>query len=229
MIFDLFFFQDSKSPETASTSLLAFWHTLIDDSLYSTNPFRRKCEREREDKRKTVKNSLFKTGYTSRLLHTSQTFCFVRSTQVCIRFKNVSHSLHAGPAEFTVTATLQLSECTFLGRQASLRVGSRMGWCHFWQNYVVLVKNSICIVILPVHFFSWFNHADTRNLNQSRGCLQAPLWCLMMCISAPFYHCSQFTPQMWELLVWIPLKKHYNMNEIYCMGTKCVWLPAWWS
>lgn len=86
----------------------------------------------------------------------------------------------------------------------------------------VILKNSLRIVLFSS---ADLVHVDALHLNQTRGCLQAPLWCLATCVSAPFYHRSHYTPRTRELLVWIPLKEHYNMNEIYCTGAKCVWLP----
>lgn len=54
-------------------------------------------------------------------------------------------------------------------------------------------------------FCSFFSadsvHRDALHLNQPRGCLNTPLWCLMMCTSVLFYHCLHYTHPVWELLV----------------------------
>lgn len=86
-------------------------------------------------------------------------------------------------------------------------------------------KQYRCIVIFICSFFQLiYTNAIHRNL--PGGCLQAPLWCLTICKSALFYHCFHCTLPMWGLLGWIPLTKHYNMNDIYCTETKCGWLPC---
>lgn len=113
-----------------------------------------------------------------------------------------------------------------LGRQRQDEVMSfyfgRAVWC-FGKDQRAMHCHSSCS-----YSFSWFS---------PRRCPPSPpppqsarrlfARATLMCTSAPVSSSLTFyTGPTPELLVWIPLKEHYNMNEIYCTGTKCGWLPC---
>lgn len=98
----------------------------------------------------------------------------------------------------------------------------RAAWC-FGKDQRAMHCHSSCS-----YYFSWFS---------PRRCPPSPpppqsaqrlfARATLMCPSAPVSSSlTLYTGPTPELLVWIPLKEHYNMNEIYCTGTKCGWLPC---
>lgn len=153
---------------------------------------------------------------TCATLHSSQTFALCRLLR-CEMLGTVCKSSQKNCSRGT-TLGGQPEEST---KMMSFYFG-RAAWC-FGKDQRAMHCHSSCS-----YYFSWFS---------PRRCPPSPpppqsarrlfARATLMCPSAPVSSSlTLYTGPTPELLVWIPLKEHYNMNEIYCTGTKCGWLPC---
>ena len=151
-------------------------------------------------------------------LDSSQTICFVPAAQVW----DAWHGLQSSQKN--------CSRGTTLGGRPEESI--KTGWRHFvfgrtarcfGKDQRAMHCHSSCS-----YFSADLVHADAPPRppppqSARRLFARATLMCTSALVSSPLTLYTGPTPQ---LLVWIPLKEHYNMNEIYCAGTKCGWLPC---
>lgn len=149
-------------------------------------------------------------GYISEFVHisTSARMCFVQSTRVWFRAEILGKVFYKTiPETAWVKALLLASEPFWNWNQGG-------GGRHLAQVRGTLVKNrmychSFCPPSQSVQ--RMFAGASLKSDDVHVGAFIITHIICTECVSFWF---------------WIPLKKHYNMNEINCTGTDCGWLPT---